>query len=55
MTLGGRTECRVEHEVFVAHNPYAECPVDKQIWGGYPQLVHENDQLFWTDGHPAEL
>lgn len=47
----GRVLHLMVHDVLVAHNPYAERPVSRAIWGDWPQLVHEDNSLCWTDGH----
>lgn len=49
-TLGGRLEPIMCHDVVVAHNPHAEHPVSRSIWREWPQLVHERESIFWTDG-----
>lgn len=46
----GRLEPIMCHDVLVAHNPHAENPVSRSIWGDRPQLVHERESIFWTDG-----
>jgi hypothetical protein len=50
-TPAGRIEPMMFHDVLVAHNPYAEVPLTQSIWGDWPQLVHEQGMLSWTDGH----
>jgi hypothetical protein len=50
-TPAGRIEPMMFHDVLVAHNPYAEIPLTQSIWGDWPQLVHGQGVLSWTDGH----
>ena len=47
-----RAPCIVIHNAIIVHNPYATVLVPRTIWGDYPQLVCEEDTLFWTDGEP---
>lgn len=47
----------IGHNVFVIHNPYAKHPIDRAVFGDFPQLVRVDDEdgsgfvMAWTDGH----
>jgi hypothetical protein len=41
--------CVMEHDVVLAHNPYATSPVPEGPWRDLPQLVRRDDHMAWTD------
>jgi hypothetical protein len=40
----------MDHNVLVAHNPFAALLVRDDIWGDVPQFVHREGEIAWTDG-----
>jgi hypothetical protein len=49
MRYSGDHRLWVGHQVIVLHNPFAECPLDEDLFEGFPQLVVRGDNMVWTD------
>ena len=41
--------CSIQHNVLVAHNPFAKFPIAPSVFGRWPQLVRQGDEMRWTD------
>ena len=41
----------IDHRWLVVHNPYANERVSSSVWGNCPQLIEQNGEIFWNDGH----
>lgn len=43
----------MDHRVLIAHNPYAQNPIPREIWGTIPQCLHVAGEMAWNDGGKA--
>ena len=41
---------KIDYDVFILHNPYAQKPAPMDIWGDYPHIYEVGGFLKWNDG-----
>ena len=44
-------DLRIEHKVYVLHNPFARHPLANDLFKEFPQYVRRGDNMTWTDGY----
>jgi hypothetical protein len=43
----------LDHQLLMAHNPFAARPIPSEIWGSIPQFLEVADEMAWNDGGRA--